>query len=107
MKEIEMLRLTADATKHLRDASERREPAGGRIPRFARQSGQLKLGFASTPEPGDKVVETSGMRLFVAEEIAGKLDVAIIDVRREPDGNETLVLRRQKDSAPEGRAAHV
>lgn len=103
-----MLRLTADATKHLRDASERREARGDRIPRFARQSGQIKLGFASTPEPGDKVVETSGMRLFVAEDIAGKLDAAVIDVRHEPDGNQTLVLRRQKDSTHEGnRAAHL
>ena len=103
-----MLRLTADATKHLRDASGRREGPGDRIPRFARQSGQIKLGFASTPEPGDKVVETSGMRLFLAEDIADKLDAAIIDVRHEQDGGEVLVLRRQKDSTQEGtKAAHV
>jgi Fe-S cluster assembly iron-binding protein IscA len=103
-----MLQLTTDATKHLRDASERRDAMGGQIPRFARQSGQIKLGFASTPEPGDKVVETSGMRLLVAEGIADKLDAAIIDIRREQDGDEVLVLRRQKDSSQEGtKAANV
>ena len=103
-----MLQLTTDATKHLREASQRRDATGGQIPRFARQSGQIKLGFASSPEPGDKVVETSGMRLFVADDIASKLDVAIIDVRREQEGGEVLVLRRQKDSSQEGRtAAHV
>jgi Fe-S cluster assembly iron-binding protein IscA len=103
-----MLRLTTDATKHLLVASERRDAPGGRIPRFARQSGQIKLGFASTPEPGDKVVETSGMRLFVAKDVADKLDAAIIDVRHEQDGDEVLVLRRSKDGSQEGtRAAHV
>lgn len=92
-----MLQLTTDATNHLRNAGERRDAMGGQVPRFARQSGQVKLGFASTPEPGDKVVEASGMRLFVANDIADKLDAAIIDVRREEDGAEVLVLRRQKD----------
>jgi Fe-S cluster assembly iron-binding protein IscA len=103
-----MLELTRDATKHLRDASERRDAMSGQIPRFARQSGQIKLGFASTPEPGDKVVETSGIRLLVAKDIADTLDAAIIDVRREQDGDEVLVLRRQEDSSQEGtKAAHV
>jgi Fe-S cluster assembly iron-binding protein IscA len=88
-----MLQLTTDATNHLRAASARRVD-GDRTPRFARQSGQIKLGFASSPEPGDAVVEAAGMQLFVAKDIANTLEAAVVDVQ-ERDGKRVLVLRRQ------------
>jgi Fe-S cluster assembly iron-binding protein IscA len=88
-----MLQLTTDATNHLRAASARRDN-GDRTPRFARRSGQIKLGFASSPEPGDAIVETSGMQLFIAKDIADTLDAAVVDVQ-ERDGKRVLVMRRQ------------
>jgi hypothetical protein len=37
-----------------------------------------------------------------------KLDRSVIDVRREQDGGEVLVLRRQNDGSEEGtKAGHV
>ena len=104
-----MLQLTTGAANHLRSATERRDTTGGRTPRFARESGQIKLGFAPTPAPGETVMEISGIRLFVAEDIADKLEAAIIDVRREQDGKQVLVLRRQEDAKgqEDTKAAHV
>lgn len=103
-----MLELTTDATKHLLDASARRTDTSGRIPRFARQSGQIKLGFVSAPEPGDKVIVAAGVKVVVAKDLMDKLDRSVIDVRREQDGDEVLVLRRQNDGSHEGtKAGHV
>ena len=104
-----MLEVTPNAIKHLREASQRHGPEVGPIPRFARQAGQLKLGFALKPQPGDKVVDAGGMELFVAADIVHQLDAAIIDVRREDDGKGFLVLRRQRgtEGRDDTRAAHV
>ena len=104
-----MLQLTMGAANHLKRASEQRDTTGGRTPRFARESGQIKLGFAPRPAPGDKVIETSGIRLFVAEDIADKLEAGLIDVRREDDGKQVLVLRRQEDAKGQGetKTAHL
>jgi hypothetical protein len=93
-----MLQLTADATNHLIAAGDRRD-SGERTPRFARQSGQIKLGFASSPEAGDAVVEAAGMQLFIAGDIAETLDAAVVDVQ-ERDGRRVLVLRRQEGGGP-------
>lgn len=88
-----MLQMTTDATKHLRAAGDRRA-VGERTPRFAQRDGQVKLGFASSPEPEDVVVEASGMRIFVAKDTVDRLDKALIDVR-EVDEKRVLVLRSQ------------
>lgn len=88
-----MFRMTTGAADHLKSIAQRREDLRGRTPRLARDSGQLRLGYAEASKPGDKVVEASGVKLFVAPDVTDDLDTATIDVRRESDGKEALVLR--------------
>jgi hypothetical protein len=46
---------------------------------------ELQTGFAEQAEPGEETIEASGIRLFVAPEISGTLDVA--------DEHDRIVLR--------------
>ena len=46
---------------------------------------ELQTGFAEQAEPGEVTIETGGIRLFVAADISGTLDVA--------DEHDRIVLR--------------
>ena len=44
-------------------------------------AGTARVSFAEEPEPGDEILETSGVRVFVASSAAGR----VIDVSAEHD----------------------
>jgi hypothetical protein len=48
------------------------------------------------PEPGDAPTEAANLDVFVAPELAGPLDVGILDAEATPEGPE-LILRDQSD----------
>lgn len=60
--------------------------AGIRISVAKGQRGsELRTGFAEKAEPGEAIVEAGGIRLFVAPDVAGTLDVG--------DEHDRIVLR--------------
>ena len=52
--------------------------------------------FAATPEPGDQPIEGSGLRAFVAPDVAKVLVDTTIETRADDDGT-VLVVRRRTD----------
>lgn len=87
-----MLELTPNAKQHLRAARARRDD--DRDPKLVRRAGNVMLGFALSPAPGDAVVRDSGMDVFVSKDLAPRLDAAILDAQVR-DGKRVLVLRRK------------
>ena len=92
-----MLQITDKAAVHLLQARAERgfdERAGAR---FVRGSAGVGLTFAPAPEPGDQVLTGSALPIYVAEDVTGALDQAVIDVAAD-DGESRLVLRSQADA---------
>ena len=50
------------------------------------------------PEPGDAPTEATDLDVFVAPELAGPLDSAVLDVEATPEGPE-IILREQSDQS--------
>jgi Fe-S cluster assembly iron-binding protein IscA len=59
----------------------------------------IGLGFTDQPVTGDQVTEADGMKVFVAQELAGPLEDAAIDVAQE-NGKEQLVFRPKQQTPP-------
>jgi Fe-S cluster assembly iron-binding protein IscA len=96
-QEVPMLQITDRATTHLLRARTEEgfdERAGAR---FVRGSAGVGLTFAAAPEQGDQVLTGSALPVYVAEDVTGVLDRAVIDVSAE-DGESRLVLRSQADA---------
>jgi Fe-S cluster assembly iron-binding protein IscA len=89
-----MVQLTEKATRHLvRVRSERGFDAGAGA-RFVSRGAAVTLTFAKAPEPGDRVATRSEIPIYVAPQVAEKLETAVIDVD-DRDGRVGLVLRRK------------
>lgn len=95
-----MLEVTPDAAATLADARSRGgvpENFGVRIFRSeaADTAGPaFQLGFVPDPEEGDQVGETEETRFFVAPEVAGPLDNAVLDADVTPEGAKLVLKRR-------------
>ena len=50
------------------------------------------------PEPGDATTEATNLDVFVAPELAGPLDSAVLDVEPTPEGPE-IILRERSDQS--------
>jgi hypothetical protein len=50
------------------------------------------------PEPGDATTEAMNLDVFVAPELAGPLDSAVLDVEPTPEGPE-IILRERSDQS--------
>jgi Fe-S cluster assembly iron-binding protein IscA len=87
-----MLRLTSDATDHLVRVRQERGAANDAGARLVRGGGGVRLTFSQSPEQGDKVIDASDIKVFVAPEIADALDSSVIDAKTE-DGRTYLVIR--------------
>jgi Fe-S cluster assembly iron-binding protein IscA len=90
-----MLKLTKAATAHLLRARTERgfDPTAGA--RFVRGSAGVGLTFVRAPQDGDKVLTGSDFPVYVAEEVAGILDRAVIDETTTEDRGSRLVIRPQ------------
>lgn len=89
-----MLQLTPDATTHLRRVRRQRGLDDKSAARFVPRGSGVGLTFASTPEPGDRVIEREDISVFVAPALADALETSVIDAQVE-DGKSVLVLRRR------------
>jgi Fe-S cluster assembly iron-binding protein IscA len=92
-----MLTLTERAAAFLAEARSRSglsEDVGVRISGESRngEAPSYRLTFAAEPSPEDLVVHRGVTSLFVAPEVAGRIQAAILDVDDRGDGT-ALVLR--------------
>lgn len=60
------------------------KPPGGGAPRVA-------VAFVPQAEPGDQIIEQEGVTAFVAAEVTGLLDEAVLDASP-ADGGEELII---------------
>lgn len=96
-----MVQLTQEATKHLVRVRGERGIDAGAGARFVPSGRGVGLTFAPEPKPGDQVVEVKEIPIYLAPEVAGKLDKTTIDVS-EKDGKVGLVMRPQSGGKPSG-----
>lgn len=84
---------------HEDEPGERVSAAAVRLQPAVPQDGDqtISLRPVDGPEPGDAPTEATDLDVFVAPELAGPLDSAILDVEPTPQGPD-LVLRRQPDT---------
>ncbi|PWD50767.1 Fe-S cluster assembly protein HesB [Serinibacter arcticus] len=77
-----MLTLTENAQTAVNEIAARADlPAGGglRIAPSATQPGGLDLGLAAEPAPGDQVIETGAVPVFVEPQTSASLDALTLD----------------------------
>jgi Fe-S cluster assembly iron-binding protein IscA len=96
-----MLQLTPEATTHLLEVRTQRGLDDHNAARFIAKGEGLRLTFATTPQPGDRVIEQPDISVFVAADVAVALDTSIVDTRLK-EGKSVLVLRSQGASARQG-----
>lgn len=93
-----MLQVTEAAVSVLREAVEPPEVPGDavRIQPVQTPAGEPGISFlpVSGPQQGDAEGEAAGLDVFVAPELSGTLDEAVLDARQTQEGNE-LFLRPQ------------
>lgn len=95
-----MLEVTSNAAATLADARSRGgvpDHFGVRI--YAAKEGDtegpaFQLGFASDPQEGDQVGETEATRYFVAPDVAGPLENAVLDAEDTEEGPKLVLKRR-------------
>jgi Fe-S cluster assembly iron-binding protein IscA len=89
-----MVQVTKEAAQHL--VRVRGERGFGRNDgaRFLKRGAGVGLTFSKKPEPGDRVIETNGVPVFVAADVAQKLDRGVIDVG-DKDGKTALYFKRR------------
>jgi Fe-S cluster assembly iron-binding protein IscA len=89
------MQVTKEAVSHLVRVRGERGAAPGAGARFVSTGTGVGLTFATSPEPGDRVVEVPEIPVFVSSQVVEKLDDATIDVS-ERDGKVGLVLRPKR-----------
>jgi len=89
-----MVQLTQEATKHLVRVRGERGIDPGAGARFVPSGRGVGLTFAPEPKPGDQVVKVPEIPIYLAPEVADKLNQTTIDVS-EKDGRVGLVMRPQ------------
>jgi Fe-S cluster assembly iron-binding protein IscA len=87
-----MLQLTPEATSHLVRVRGERGLGQKTGARFVENGPGVGLTFASRPEPGDRVVEADGIAIYLAPEVADKLDGGTVDVG-DKNGKTALYFR--------------
>jgi Fe-S cluster assembly iron-binding protein IscA len=90
-----MLQFTPQAAQHLMRVRQERGFDEKNGARFVSNSGRVGLTFAPAPQPDDRVVDASGIPVYLAPEAVPALEQAVVDVRAE-DGTNVLVIRRQR-----------
>jgi hypothetical protein len=87
----DVLRLTPRATEHLVRVRSERGIDERHAARFVRKGSRIALTFAQSAAPGDRRIETRGIAVLLAPEVADRLDQSVIDARRE-DGKDVLMM---------------
>lgn len=91
-----MLEVTDSAVEIMKEARESvgaPEDAGARLTNVATEQGDtVRVEFADKPEQGDQVIEESGLRVFVSDDLIEPLNERTLDATVTPSGRK-LALR--------------
>jgi Fe-S cluster assembly iron-binding protein IscA len=87
-----MVRVTPQAARHLSETRDQRGLSRKAGVRFVRHGSGVGLTFSGQPAPGDTKITAPGIEVFLAPEIADKLDGSTIDVG-ESEGQTKLYVR--------------
>ncbi|TMR96344.1 Fe-S cluster assembly protein HesB [Nonomuraea basaltis] len=95
-----MLTLTADAVAAIRDLTSQPETPEDTGLRIASSStdglvGSLELSISGGPHPGDQVVESEGVRVFLEPNAASFLEDKTLDVEITQEDQPTFRVLRQ------------
>lgn len=93
-----MIQVTPLAAKHLVEVRNGRGFGRTAGARFLPQGHGVGMSFARVPEPGDTVIAAIGIDIFIAQELASKLEGSTIDISA-TDGKTDLVLRPPRKGA--------
>jgi Fe-S cluster assembly iron-binding protein IscA len=94
-----MVQVTQEATKHLVRVRRERGFDTATGARFVSRGSSVTLTFAPAPQPGDGVAGGKEIPIYVAPQVAEKLDSAVIDIA-DRDGRVGLVLRHTTKAKP-------
>ena len=98
-----MLTLTENASAVIKNINESQEQPDGSGLRIVQQGegqqAELALSTATTPEPGDQVVEDQGARVFLEETAAETLDDKVLDAQVDESGGVQFTLGIQPGDA--------
>jgi Fe-S cluster assembly iron-binding protein IscA len=92
------LQITNNAQAHLIRVRRERGIDDRHAARFVDNHGKVRLTFAPTAAPGDREVSAREIRVLVAQEIADRLERAVIDARKDDD-KDVLVIKRATGAA--------
>jgi Fe-S cluster assembly iron-binding protein IscA len=96
-----MLQLTTAATDHLIRVRDERGRSKDSAARFVSKGARVGLTFAAKPGPKDHVIEGAGIAVYLAPEVAEKLENAVIDASVD-EGRAILVMRRHRERTKAG-----
>jgi hypothetical protein len=68
-------------------------PSSGLRIAASRERETLQVRTVRAPEPGDRVVEEQGGRLYLGPRAAGRVDGHVLDAVTAPDGRVHVILR--------------
>jgi iron-sulfur cluster assembly protein len=98
-----VLTLTENASAVIKNITESQQQADGSGLRIVQQGdgqeAELALTTATTPEPGDQVVEDQGARVFLEETAAETLDDKVLDAQVDESGGVQFTLAIQPGDA--------
>jgi Fe-S cluster assembly iron-binding protein IscA len=89
-----MIGITSTAVRHLVRRRDERGVSPQSGARLAPSSRGIRLSYADSPQPGDSQIDTPEINVYLAPDLAGRLEGSIIDVRDTDDGA-ALVVKRQ------------
>jgi Fe-S cluster assembly iron-binding protein IscA len=93
-----MVRLTKDALTHLVAIRGQRGLGRELAARFIKRGPGLGLSFSKAPEPGDRIVPADGITVYLAADVAERLDAGVIDVG-DKNGKTALFFRKTTQQA--------
>lgn len=93
-----MVQMTPQAVRHLSETRNRRGFSREAGVRFVPHGHAVGLTFSGQPKPGDSVSMSADLPVYVAPEVAEKLQESTIDVV-ETDGKMKLYLRPSRTAA--------
>jgi Fe-S cluster assembly iron-binding protein IscA len=96
-----MIGITSTAVRHLAKRRDERGMSAQSGARLAPSPRGISLSYAESPQPGDSRIDTQTIDVYIAPELAGKLEGSVIDVRDTDDGA-AFVFKRQapRDESP-------
>jgi Fe-S cluster assembly iron-binding protein IscA len=89
-----MIGITSTAARHLAKRREERGVGTQSGARLAPSPRGISLTYAESPRPGDSTIDTDSIEVYIAPELAGRLEGSVIDVRDTDDGA-AFVFTRQ------------